>query len=288
MKKFFRAAFFFIFSAAGAFAAGGDIGLIAPNEPWYAELGSGHSRMSLNFHSNGQFDYDIRWTSPTYGSFPNVYGGLLMWEETYKGTYTVSNETLTFTFTSARHKDADKQWESISPPSARSFRYEIRVESSDYWNPNTGKTELIHSRFLDIKGGLPSVSELFKDGMSFKLRYENYTGNTPPKGAVSLEWPGDLMPGVPEYGNKGNIIEINTPSSGYIEKNVRIIIGQTTPEAFSDYCDRVLRSGWILNSLWTAEELKNGKGGSLSKEGCGFKLELGRQNDGNYSIYKRW
>ena len=206
-------------------SSGGDIDLIVPSEPWYTELGSGYSRMSLNFYSTGQFEYDIYWTSSTYGTFPNVSGGLLMWEETYKGTYSASNGSLTFAFTSAQHKDADKQWESISLPSTKTFRYEIKVDSHDYWNPKTNKIELIYTHSLIVNGGLPSVSELKKGGMTSKLRYENYTGDTKLPKPGTIEWPSDLMPGVPEYGNKGIIVEVNTLSSGYVNKNIQIIIG---------------------------------------------------------------
>ena len=105
---------------------------------------------------------------------------------------------------------------------------------------------------------------------------------TPPP---NLEWPSDLLPGIPEYGNDGRIIDVQKPSSGYKDKvNVNVIIGETTPEAFAKYCDKVLQAGWILNSLWTEEELKSGKGGSLKKEGYDFTLEFGRNNDGTYSI----
>ena len=124
--------------------------------------------------------------------------------------------------------------------------------------------------------------------MTFKLRYENYSGDTKLPKPVTIEWPSDLMPGVPEYGNKGIIVEVNTLSSGYVNKNIQIIIGQATSDAYSDYCDRVLQSGWVLNSTWTIADLKSGKWCSLKKDGYDFTLELGLQNDGNYFVFKRW
>ena len=126
-------------------------------------------------------------------------------------------------------------------------------------------------------------------GKYYKNSSDNYIPEIADQPAASLGWPSDLMPGVPEYGSGGRILEVRTPSSGHSAgSNVEIIIGDTTLEAYNNYCDRVLQSGWVLGRSWTMEELKTGKDCALYNEEYDFTLELMIDRDGNVSIYKRW
>jgi hypothetical protein len=255
-----------------------DSKLVGPE--WYHNMNIGLSQIILVFKSNGEFTQKVHKTGTSYDGNSGAYE----FGETYEGTYSASNGKITFTYTSAKREEGNNTgWKTIATPAVKTLSYSFRVEDQGIWN----KT------YLDIHGALPpfTVPITGGDKTTFQDPYENYTGDKNSQENKTVSWPSDLMSSVPEYGDKGRIIEVKTPSSGYggqKSNNVNIIIGDTTSEAFSEYCNKVLQAGWVLNSLWTEEELKSGKGGSLKKEGYDFTLELSQQNDGNYSIYKRW
>ena len=263
-------------------STGGDVDLLTPTDiSWYSWPDTNRWQYYLDFNSNGEFEYRVYHTEAT--SSINV--GIRLWEELYQGTYSASNGTLALTYTSAYHEDIDKPRMSIALPENVSFSYEIGGRASEYWNPDIEAYDYLYSNLLDISGGLPPCSELFKEGMTFNYKTdgENYKGDMPTK--EQLPWPSDLMPGVPEYGNGGIITRINTSSySG----NVDVIISETTIGAWSEYCDRVLQAGWVLDSKYTVQGLKNGIYSTLMHKNYDFTLVLRLQTDGNYSIYKWW
>ena len=134
--------------------------LVVPDEPWYTGLDVGRSDLSLQFYSNGKFEYIVYWTTTLTGGF----GGILLWEELYKGTYSASNGTLTFKFTSAQHRESGENWKSIALPASLSRSYKLWVDKYPEYNLN----------YLDIGGPLPGANvNVFKDGYTLRLRSEH-------------------------------------------------------------------------------------------------------------------
>jgi len=137
---------------------------------WHCWHDPGYSEMYLRFESNGEFGCMERWTSNTYYSFGMTMGGITMWRERHKGTYSASNGILTLTYHSSERcdnprmdvrnddfGDNEQEWRPIELPETLSLAYTIRVEERTY---------------LDIAGTLPPL-EVFENDMTFTISGEN-------------------------------------------------------------------------------------------------------------------
>ena len=107
---------------------------------WRAGLISG-GFIYLHFDSNGGFMQEVRMNTAGPISF------ITLWEEVYKGSYTVSGNTFTLTYTSAEHKKSGEQWGSIALPANRTLTYTF---GEDEYN----------GKYIDVtNGGLPPFNE---------------------------------------------------------------------------------------------------------------------------------
>ena len=108
---------------------------------WRAGL-SAFGFINLYFYPNGQFIQEVRFN---IGSSGSVF--VTQYEEVYKGSYSVSGDKLTFTYTSAEHKVQGQAWGTIGLPTTRTLTYTF------------GEGEYIGIYFDLTNGGVPPFNE---------------------------------------------------------------------------------------------------------------------------------
>jgi len=105
---------------------------------WRAGL-PGFGFIQLYLDSSGEFTQEIRFTSAR---------GATHWEQVYKGSYSISGDTMTFTYTLAEHKDAGKEWGTIALPDHKTLTFTYV------------KGDAVYGDYIDFThGGLPPFDE---------------------------------------------------------------------------------------------------------------------------------
>ena len=100
---------------------------------WRAAL-SHYGFIYLYLYQDGDFIQEVRFNISSSGSM-----FITSWEESYKGSYSISDGTLSLTFKSAEHHDYGYAWESISLPANRTLTYTYgQLESKIFINLENG------------------------------------------------------------------------------------------------------------------------------------------------------
>ncbi|MCL1941025.1 MAG: hypothetical protein FWG09_03710 [Synergistaceae bacterium] len=250
----------------------GDNGLVWADDYWRTGLRSdsfarGRSVLALEFYSNGEFEYRAYWTDLIVGSFPNQRGGDAVSDAIYKGTYSVSDGTLTFTFKSAQYKDSDTKWNwtDIALPADLSLPYKLwddRYEEYNVWDVLV-YTRVFHK--LDIGGPLPGANgpaeygrDFHNDGYTLYLKEENDKSgsilNAPEQATFS--WTGKWETTNPKYYGAFDFVQ-----------NGNTVTGACDGEA-GDFTDGTV-SGNTLTGSCDGWELRL----TMSPDGERFRME---------------